>query len=187
LTTRATDNQGAVGTSAIVSVTVTGGSGCTAPQYVENGGYVAGSRVQNVGSQYECKPYPFTGWCNGAAWAYAPGTGTYWQDAWILIGSCSARAAQPREDQSFNVESELVVSPNPGANGRPQSLILTFAHDAGNVRVTLINMSGRSIVNENHEQVKRSLSFEVPALTTGLYVIRVQNAERTMTTKYMVE
>jgi chitinase len=187
LTTRATDNQGAVGTSAIVSVTVTGGSGCTAPQYVENGGYVAGSRVQNVGSQYECKPYPFTGWCNGAAWAYAPGTGTYWQDAWILIGSCSARAAQPREDQSFNVESELVVSPNPGANGRPQSLILTFAHDAGNVRVALINMSGRSIVNENHEQVKRSLSFEVPALTTGLYVIRVQNAERTMTTKYMVE
>ncbi len=63
----------------------------------------------------------------------------------------------------------------------------TSPQDAGNVRVSLINMSGKSIVNENHEQVKRSLRVEVPALTTGLYVIRVQNAERTMITKYMVE
>lgn len=187
LTTRATDNQGAVGTSGVVTVTVTGGSGCNAPQYVENGGYVAGSSVQNAGSQYECKPYPFTGWCNGAAWAYAPGTGSYWQDAWILVGSCSGRLAQQREEQSFDIENELVVSPNPGVNGKPQSLTLNFSRDAGDVRVSLINMSGRSILNENHAQVKRSLRVEVPALTTGLYVIRVQNAERTMITKYLVE
>ncbi len=52
------------------------------------------AELQNFDSQYECKPYPFTGWCNGAAWAYAPGTVRYWQDAWILVGSCSGRVAQ---------------------------------------------------------------------------------------------
>ncbi len=45
LTSVATDNQGATGTSSAVSITVNGGTGgCTSPQYVENGGYVAGSR-----------------------------------------------------------------------------------------------------------------------------------------------
>jgi chitinase len=89
LTTKATDNQGAVGTSAAVSVTVNSSGGCTAAQYVENGGYVAGSRVKNVGNQYECRPWPNSGWCNGGAAAYAPGTGSSWSDAWTLVGPCS--------------------------------------------------------------------------------------------------
>jgi chitinase len=90
LTTKATDNQGAIGTSAAISITVNGTTGgCTAPQYVENGGYVAGSRVKNVNNQYECRPWPNSGWCNGGAAAYAPGTGSSWADAWTLVGPCS--------------------------------------------------------------------------------------------------
>ncbi len=90
LKTIATDNLNATGTSATVNITViAGGGSCTDPQYVEAGGYVAGSKVKNVGNSYECKPYPYTGWCNGGAAAYAPGTGTNWQDAWTLVGPCS--------------------------------------------------------------------------------------------------
>jgi chitinase len=95
LTSVATDNQGATGTSSAVSITVNGGTGCTAPQYVENGGYVAGSRVKNVGNQYECRPWPNSGWCNGQAAAYAPGTGSAWADAWTLIGPCSSNGNPP--------------------------------------------------------------------------------------------
>jgi hypothetical protein len=186
LTTKATDNQGAVGTSAPVTINVTG-SGCSAPQYVENGGYVAGSRVKNVGNQYECKPHPFTGWCNGAAWAYAPGTGTYWTDAWILIGSCSGRQAQPHAEELLVTEDKLVVAPNPGVSGKAHTLTLSFADDAGTVSVQLINVSGKSILSSRHEQVKRSLKVEVPALPGGLYILRVRNATRTQTAKYIVE
>lgn len=47
------------------------------------GTYVAGSIVQGTdGNLYECKPWPFTAWCNGGSWAYAPGTGSDWQSAW---------------------------------------------------------------------------------------------------------
>ncbi len=74
----------------------TGGNCANTPQYVENGGYTAGSVVKNAGSRYECKPWPYSGWCNGAAWAYGPGTGTYWQDAWTLVDACSGASAQSK-------------------------------------------------------------------------------------------
>jgi GH18 family chitinase len=189
ITTKATDNQGAVGTSTAVSVTVSGGTGCAGKaQYVENNGYVAGSQVQNVGSWYECKPYPYTAWCNGAAWAYAPGTGTYWADAWTLKGSCSARSAQTEtEVPSFGSENEILVSPNPGASGRPNTVTIIFASDPGNVKIQLQSTSGISVMNSSHENVKRTLNVEIPALPNGLYILRVQGPKKNLTAKYMVD
>ena len=51
-------------------------------QYVEGTKYLAGAVVINNGKKYRCKPPPYTGWCAGAAWAYAPGTGSDWRQAW---------------------------------------------------------------------------------------------------------
>ncbi len=114
LTAIATDNAGATGISPAVNITVTpdGGGSCDAPQYVENGGYQEGSRVQNEGSLYECRPWPNSGWCNGAAWAYAPGMGDHWEDAWTLVGPCdgnpgnqspSVSITQPASGTSFQI------------------------------------------------------------------------------------
>ena len=37
--------------------------------------------------KYECKPYPYTGWCSIGA--YQPGlAGAPWTDAWTLVASC---------------------------------------------------------------------------------------------------
>ncbi|EUM16561.1 hypothetical protein L465_00375 [Enterobacter sp. BIDMC 29] len=52
------------------------------PNYREGASYSAGDIVRNNGSLYQCKPWPYTGWCAGAAWAYAPGAGQHWQQAW---------------------------------------------------------------------------------------------------------
>lgn len=52
------------------------------PAYVEGTPYKAGDTVSNRGKNYRCKPHPYTAWCAGAAWAYAPGTGTAWDQAW---------------------------------------------------------------------------------------------------------
>ncbi|RYE12238.1 MAG: hypothetical protein EOP51_31920, partial [Sphingobacteriales bacterium] len=126
---KATDNSGAVTTSGtvIISVKVVTTDACSGKTaYAENGGYVAGSRVQNAGSLYECKPYPYSGWCNGAAWAYAPGTGAYWSDAWTLISSCAATAAP-----SARLSAE-VFSPNPATD------IINF-NTTESSHVTLIN------------------------------------------------
>jgi len=50
------------------------------------GGYGPGTVVLGTdGSLYECRPYPYSGWCNQSEAYYAPGTGLAWQDAWLLV------------------------------------------------------------------------------------------------------
>ncbi|WP_082095661.1 chitinase [Photobacterium halotolerans] len=55
------------------------------PAYEAGTAYAAGDKVSAGGVDYQCKPYPYSAWCSGAAWAYAPGTGTAWQDAWTVL------------------------------------------------------------------------------------------------------
>jgi hypothetical protein len=67
----------------------TGGGGrCVGVATCAAGSYAAGAQVQNGINLYQCKPYPYTGWCGGEAAAYAPGSGFAWTDAWTLVGPC---------------------------------------------------------------------------------------------------
>jgi len=63
------------------------GESCTGiPHYSAGTSFTAGQLVQNVGNKYTCN---IPGWCSSnAAWAYEPGPGQHWQDAWSLSGSC---------------------------------------------------------------------------------------------------
>jgi len=189
LTAKATDNAGGTGTSSSINITVTGtttGLCSGKPQYVENGGYVAGSQVQNFGSYYECKPYPYTGWCNGAAWAYAPGTGTYWTDAWVLKGSCSGRMSTPDENTKTDEGSGLTIYPNPG-NGKSRTVTLAFESDQKFVAIQLHDANGRISFSNRYEGIKKTLAVELPALTPGLYIIRVQADRKSWLKKYIIE
>ena len=50
------------------------------------GSYVGGTVVQGTdGKRYECKPFPFSGWCNQSELYYAPGSGLAWTDAWTSL------------------------------------------------------------------------------------------------------
>ena len=62
---------------------------CSAPQYIAGYAYAPADKVSNKGKQYECRPYPNSGWCSGAASAYEPGVGFAWADAWIDLGACT--------------------------------------------------------------------------------------------------
>ena len=64
----------------------TGGDsgGNTYPAYKAGTPYKAGDVVSNGGKLYECKPWPYSGWCGQAAFAYEPGKGFAWSDAWTV-------------------------------------------------------------------------------------------------------
>ena len=62
-----------------------GGNDGDYPAYAPNIGYQAGDRVSNAGGNYECKPWPYSGWCGGSTSHYAPGTGSAWSDAWTKL------------------------------------------------------------------------------------------------------
>ncbi|VBB14482.1 glycosyl hydrolase family 18 protein [Burkholderia stabilis] len=57
------------------------------PAYKAGTQYNAGDIVSNLGKLYQCKPFPYSGWCSGAPAAYEPGKGTAWNDAWTLFGN----------------------------------------------------------------------------------------------------
>ena len=54
----------------------------TAPQYVAGTKYKGGDTVTNYGLLYLCNEGVTVPWCSGAAWAYEPGVGTAWAQAW---------------------------------------------------------------------------------------------------------
>lgn len=64
-----------------------GGVTCTAPVYVVGDQYEANQIVQHNGNDYLCT---VAGWCSsaGSAWAYEPGVGAHWSDAWNDLGLC---------------------------------------------------------------------------------------------------
>lgn len=173
LTAVATDNQGAATTAAVVSITVTGngGDGCAnTAQYVENGGYVAGSLVKNAGGQYECKEWPYSGWCNGAAWAYAPGTGTNWQDAWYFRSTCQSASVAVAETAAA---SGIEYYPNPFTD--KVSVEVSVVQET-TLTVVLHDFSGAP-VKKVFEGVRGSGThrFDVNStdLAPGLYILKI--------------
>lgn len=50
-----------------------------------NSKYNAGDIVNNHGKLFQCKPFPYSGWCNNAPAYYEPGAGLAWSDAWTAL------------------------------------------------------------------------------------------------------
>ncbi|MBB5390554.1 MULTISPECIES: glycosyl hydrolase family 18 protein [unclassified Herbaspirillum] len=66
------------------------GGGGKYPAYKPGVQYGAGSIVSNAGKTYQCKPFPYSGWCSAAPSAYEPGKGFAWTDAWTVYGGESS-------------------------------------------------------------------------------------------------
>lgn len=104
-TAKAFDNEGASATSSVVAVTVNGsgndGSCSGLPQYVAGTAYSQDQEVQNINKKYRCD---IPGWCSsGAGWAYAPGEGQHWQDAWTYVGDCDGGGGGDNENPSVSI------------------------------------------------------------------------------------
>ncbi|MCR2769928.1 PKD domain-containing protein [Enterobacter kobei] len=50
-----------------------------------NSKYKVGDIVNNHGKLFQCKPFPYSGWCNNAPAYYEPGAGLAWSDAWTAL------------------------------------------------------------------------------------------------------
>lgn len=55
------------------------------PGWSANSTYNAGDIVNNHGKLFQCKPFPYSGWCNNAPTYYEPGVGLAWSDAWTAL------------------------------------------------------------------------------------------------------
>ena len=172
ITARATDNSGAGTTSSTLTIAVVNvvtNTCASTALYVENGGYTAGSKVKNNNRQYECKPYPYSGWCNGAAWAYGPGVGAYWTDAWLDKGSCTAKTENDTESESI---VGLSISPNPASN-------YLKVNTTKPVKLRILDAQGRECMNILEVEPNSEISLE--RLSAGLYYVQIDTGTEFIT------
>lgn len=91
-------------------------TGGACASYVAGTSYTAGAVVTNTGGVYTCQ---VPGWCSSTAtWAYAPGTGTYWQQAWVAGGNCTGVSSS---SVSTSRSSSSVPVSTPSSSSRPST------------------------------------------------------------------
>ncbi len=123
---KATDNDGQSTISKEVALIVSEPSsgGCTGlPQYQAGTNYTTGDEVQNLNQKYRCE---IGGWCSSSSdWAYAPGTGSNWQDAWTGLGVCSTppqvSITSPSDNSVIFAGSSIII--NATANDNDGSIV----------------------------------------------------------------
>lgn len=113
---KATDTDNASTFSETITVAVTGehsGGGCTGvPAYTTGQAYQVGNIVQHNNGKYRCN---VAGWCSSdSAWAYEPGKGQYWTDAWTDLGICAitpeVRITSPADNSTLLAGNNVVIS-----------------------------------------------------------------------------
>jgi hypothetical protein len=96
-------------------------AGCTAPVFKVKT-YVAGEVVQSKGQLYECKPFPYDGWC-GVGGPYEPGVGASWSDAWISLGACGSQGSADAGTSVDAGDPPDSSSPSPPAGPPPAGIV----------------------------------------------------------------
>ncbi|GGX18227.1 glycoside hydrolase family 19 protein [Aquimarina muelleri] len=170
LTAKATDDKGAISISAAVLITVTSGGGngnCTSvQQYVAGTSYGLNDEVVNEGGKFSCD---IPGWCSSAAtWAYAPGTGSYWQMAWTKTGVCSKSISdiKTKDYSVFPTVTKDIV--NITINTKNRSWI----------GIGLYDFSGKLLYSQTFSELQKNteklFSQDVSHLKNGLYIFKIQ-------------
>ncbi|CAM4242677.1 glycoside hydrolase family 19 protein [Vibrio neonatus] len=89
------------------------------PAYVEGEDYVAGDIVINTGKLYRCKDGITQTWCSGPAWAYAPGTGTAWDQAWEEVADGTPPSDPEPSDPEVTPDPDPTPDPAPEPDPSP--------------------------------------------------------------------
>ncbi|GAA5647279.1 Ig-like domain-containing protein [Vibrio proteolyticus] len=130
---RVTDNDQQSTSSKSVNLTIAGAGngGCAGlPLYSAGTSYSAGELVQNSNQKYRCD---IAGWCSSSsAWAYEPGKGEYWQEAWSAQGACSAPPSvtltSPAQGQVFLAGSNVTLNADASDSDGSISKVEFFAN-----------------------------------------------------------
>jgi hypothetical protein len=134
--------------------------------------YATGQDVQNIGNKYNCK---VGGWCSSsAAWAYEPGVGMYWQEAWTFVQACgsspTATPVTPTPITPTPINTPTPTTPAPTNTPTPTPTPGGDACTAPLWSPSAIYVSGDVVTHNNHEwRAKWWTQGEEPPGTTGVW------------------
>ncbi|MCF6434911.1 Ig-like domain-containing protein [Pseudoalteromonas sp. MMG022] len=161
----ATDDLAATASAQVtVAVTDPDSGGCAnIPAYQAGGPYAAGDVVSHNNHKYRCDVGP---WCSSTAlWAYEPGVGQHWQEAWTDQGICAIKP-----DVSF-----VTPAPNSTLLQGNQYEINVTANDADG-QVAQVDVYANNTLLANLTQAPYSVNWQAQPLgTVSLKAIATDN------------
>lgn len=88
------------------------------PPYEAGKSYGAGDVVSNVGALYQCKEFPYSGWCGASPYHYEPGVGVNWSvpGCSLAMGVClplSSWASAHRQREVPLTRAPMLLLPSP--------------------------------------------------------------------------
>jgi hypothetical protein len=101
----------------------------------------------------------------------------------------AGRSASKSEEQVFelNIENEMTISPNPAAEGSANVLSIHFVKDAGDIDVHFMHANGSGVFSNHYQNVKHQVDVPLPALSKGVYLVRVTGSRKFAVKKYLVK
>jgi GH18 family chitinase len=92
-------------------------SSCQEAEFISGTTYAAGDIVLHNDETFTCQ---IGGWCSSPVnWAYEPGAGSYWQDAWSKTANCDASDDSNSEDNTSGNSSPGMFAPFVDATAWP--------------------------------------------------------------------
>ncbi len=150
------NESGFSNTATATTLPGTGGGNCTGiSQYAAGTSYNQGEEVQNEGGKYTCD---VAGWCSSAAaWAYAPGTGSYWQQAWTKTGDCNITASYAL----FPTVTKDIIN------------LKIRDKNASLIKVNLYDFTGKLMKSQKYQGNQKSITHDLSNLKKGLYIFKI--------------
>ncbi|NMM48129.1 glycosyl hydrolase family 18 protein [Marinigracilibium pacificum] len=173
----ATDNEGNT-SSASVKITV-GNVSCSEPEWSASAIYTQGMKVSYEGNTYEAK-----WWTQGEN----PTQTGEW-GVWNLLGACSFGSMSAESDantmKSQSLESDLQIFPNPSPAGSVAKL--RFKDNIQEAKVYIHSMEGGISYSETLNSEDGIAELKIPALPSGLYVIKVVAGNKVWSLNHLIK
>lgn len=83
-------------------------------------------------------------------------------------------------------EDEISVYPVPGRSGTPNNVTILLKQTSGNISLKVMDQQGKQVMGSDYNVVDSKISFTVPPVAGGLYLIRMNDSKHTWIKKYLV-
>jgi GH18 family chitinase len=170
LTAKATDNNGAVTTSAAVTVTVSGNSGSGNCAGVAE--YQPYPKIYSKGDKVTYNGYLYES-LSDALYNVTPGTADWW---WKPLGACSVTTLTTAATSVATTIGGVAVVPNPITGNTAQ--VLKYAEAGDQLIVEVRNLRGYAVSSHSFTAAVtgvNSFSISTGSLTTGIWTVSITN------------
>jgi predicted RNA binding protein YcfA (HicA-like mRNA interferase family) len=103
----------------------------------------------------------------------------------LYAGSPVARVTGT--ETSSSEEGNAVMYPVPGKSGTANDVTIALNQSAPRVSMSIVDYQGKLVMSNQYNVIDSKILVTVPAVPSGLYLIRVNDSRRTWTERYLVK